>query len=100
MASYTFVTTTFANVTIANSTKVKVVSNVACYYNINANASVTANAGPMIAANRPTDIIMGGLSKILSVGPINGSSAAITVTEIGTVYQSALSQNSSTFINT
>jgi hypothetical protein len=98
MASFTFVTTTFANVTIANSTKVKVVSNVACYYNINANASVTANAGPMIAANRPTDINMGGLSKVLSVGPVNGGSAAITVTEIGTVSSSAIT--GTTFLNT
>lgn len=89
MASYTFVTTTFANVTIANSTKVKVVSNAACYYNINANASVTANAGPMIAANRPTDINMGGLNKVLSVAPVNGS-AAFTITEIGTVSSATL----------
>ena len=99
MASYTFVTTTFANVTISNSTRAKVDSNAACYYNINANASVTANAGPMIPANKPTDINMGDIGQVLSVGPVDGSSTAITVTEIGTVSQSALNQNSTTFLN-
>lgn len=98
MASYTFVTSTFANVTISNSTRAKVVSNVACYYNINANASVTANAGPMIPANRPVDINLGNIGKVLSIAPVTGS-AAFTVTEIGTVAQSALNQNSTTFWN-
>lgn len=98
MASYTFVTTTFANVTISNSTRAKVVSNVACYYNINANASVTANAGPMIPANRPVDINLGNIGQVLSIAPVAGS-AAFTVTEIGTVAQSALNQNSTTFWN-
>jgi hypothetical protein len=87
MASYTFVTTTFANVTISNSTRAKVVSNAACYYNINANA------------NKPTDINMGDIGQVLSVGPVDGASTAITVTEIGTVSQSALNQNSTTFLN-
>lgn len=91
MASYTLtLTATRANVTIANSTKVKVVANNACFYAIDAAASATANVGPMIAANRPTDVILGGLDKIFSIVPAAGSSTAITVTEVGAVSSTAL----------
>lgn len=104
MASYTVVTTTAANVAgngnTINSTKVKVVANTACVYAINAPATLTANVGPMIPANFPTYINMGGIGKTLSVLPVNGASTTITVTECGTVYQSALNQNSTTFKNT
>lgn len=97
MATYTYsVTGTSANTAVLNSTKVRVVSNVACYYAINANASITSNVGPMIAANRPTDINMGGIGKVLGVATVNGS-GVVTVTEIGTVYQSAMNQNSTTY---
>jgi len=103
MASYTVVTTTAANVAgngnTINSTKVKVVANTACVYAINAPATLTANVGPMIPANFPTYINMGGIGKTLSVLPVSGASTTITVTECGTVYQSAVSQNSTTFLN-
>lgn len=104
MASYTVVTTTAANIagngnTIA-STKVKVVANAACVYAINAPATLTANVGAMIPANFPTYINMGGIGNRISVLPVAGGSTAITVTECGTVYQSALNQNSTTYLKT
>lgn len=98
MATYTVVTTTAINVAAGNgnsinSTKVKVLANTACVYNINAAATLTANAGPIIPANFPTYINMGGIGRQLSVLPVGGASTAITVTEIGTVYQSSVNQN-------
>ena len=103
MATYTVVTATAANVApsgnLIASTKVKVVANAACVYAINAPATLTANVGAMIPANFPTYINMGGIGKNLSVLPVAGSSTAITVTECGTVYQSSLNQNSTTFRN-
>ena len=100
MASYTVVTSTAANVSSAiNSTKVKVVANAACVYAINAPATLTANVGPMIPANFPTYINMGGIGSKLSVLPVAGGSTTITATECGTVYQSSLNQNSTTFLN-
>lgn len=103
MASYTIVTTTAANVAgngnTLNSTKVKVVANAACVYAINAPATLTANVGAMIPANFPTYINMGGIGNKLSVLPVAGTSTTITATECGTVYQSAMNQNSTTFLN-
>jgi hypothetical protein len=100
MASYTVVTATAANVSSAiNSTKVKVVANTACVYAINAPATLTANVGPMIPANFPTYINMGGIGNKLSVLPVSGASTTITATECGTVYQSAMNQNSTTYLN-
>lgn len=103
MASYTVVTTTAANVAGGNninSTRVRIVANNACVYAIDAAATLTSNVGPIIPANRPVDINMGGIGKKISVLPTGGASTVITATEIGTVYQSALSQNSTTFLNT
>ena len=100
MASYTVVTSTAANVSsVINTTKVKVVANAACVYAINAAATLTSNVGPMIPANFPTYINMGGIGNKLSVLPVAGGSTTITATECGTVYQSAMSQNSTTFLN-
>lgn len=104
MASYTIVTSTAANVagntnTLA-TTKVKVVANAACVYAIDAPATLSANVGAMIPANFPTYINMGGIGKKISVLPVAGASTLITVTECGTVYQSAVNQNSTTFLNT
>ena len=103
MASYTIVTATAANVAgngnTLNSTKIKVVANAACVYAINAPATLTANVGPMIPANFPTYINMGGIGKTLSILPVAGGNTAITATECGTVYQSSVNQNSTTFKN-
>lgn len=102
MASYTIVTTTAANVAglnNINSTKVKVVANTACVYAINIPATLTSNVGAMIPANFPTYINMGGIGSKLSVLPASGASTTITLTECGTVYQSALNQNDTTFLN-
>ena len=84
--SYSFQTTTAANTAVITSTRVKVVANNACYYAISTLAS--ANVGPMIPANRPTDINMitnGNIGGFLSVVPVGGAATAITVTQIGTV---------------
>lgn len=83
--SYTFVTSGVANTVPISSTKVKVVANNSCYYAINTLASPTANAGPMIAQLRPTDINMQGLNNFLSIVPAGQTITAITVTQIGTV---------------
>ena len=102
MASYTVVTSTAANVAganVLNSTKVKVVANTTCVYAIDAPATITSNIG-QIPQNVPTYVNMGGIGKKLSVLPATGASTVITITEIGTVYQSAMNQNSTTFKNT
>jgi hypothetical protein len=97
MASYTIVTAIAANVAgntnTINSTKVKVVANAACVYAINAPATLTSNVGAMIPANFPTYINMTGIGNRISVLPVAGGSTAITLTECGTVYQSAMNQN-------
>ena len=104
MASYTIVTAAAANVAgntnTINSTKVKVVANAACVYAINAPATLTANVGAMIPANFPAYINMTGIGNRISVLPVSGVNTAITLTECGTVFQSALNQNSTTFKNT
>ncbi len=95
MASYTIVTATAANVAGVNnlnSTKVKVVANTTCVYAINAPATLTSNVG-QIPQNVPTYINMGGIGNKLSVLPAGGASTVISVTECGTVYQSAMNQN-------
>lgn len=102
MASYTIVTSTAANVAglnNINSTRVRIVANNTCVYAINAPATLTSNVGAAIPANRPTDIILDDIGYKVSVLPANGASTLITLTEIGTVYQSALNQNDTTFIN-
>ncbi len=102
MASYTIVTTTAANVAglnNINSTRVRIVANNTCVYAINAPATLTSNVGAAIPANRPTDIILDDIGYKVSVLPANGASTLITLTEIGTVYQSALNQNITTFLN-
>ena len=104
MASYTIVTAAAANVAgntnTINSTKVKVVANAACVYAINAPATLTANVGAMIPANFPAYINMTGIGNRISILPVAGTSTAVTVTECGTVFQSAMNQNSTTFKNT
>jgi hypothetical protein len=102
MATYTVVTSTAANVAganVINSTKVKVVSNATCVYAIDAPATITSNIG-QIPQNVPTFINMGDIGRRLSVLPTAGSSTVITLTEIGTVYPSAVTQNSTNFLNT
>ena len=106
MASYTLILngTDSANVSsVINSTKVKVIANGACYYAINENASPLSNVGPMIPGNFPTYINMQGIGNTLSICATNSTGTSvtgITITECGTVYQSAVNQNSTTFYNT
>ena len=102
MAAYTVVTATAANVAGANSlnsTKIKVVANNTCVYAINSPATLTSNVG-QIPQNVITYINMGGIGNKISVLPTAGGSTVVTVTECGTVYQSSLNQNSTTFKNT
>ena len=79
----TFVTATAVTTGNINSTKVTVVSNVACFVGINATATSATNF-PMVAANRPTSINMLGRGNTLSLLPSAGT-AAISVTHIGNV---------------
>ena len=88
--SYSFITSGVANAAVS-STRVKVVANNACFYALGTAglASATANVGPLIAANRPTDITMftsGNIASQISITPAQaGQITAITVTQIGTV---------------
>lgn len=100
MATYTLIVTTAANTAPINSTKVKVVANNQCFFAINGIANVTSNAGSIIPANTPTSVNMQGLGNNLSLASVTGGSTIVTVQEIGTVYPSAMSQNSTTFLNT
>lgn len=83
--SYTFVTSTVANTVPITSTRAKVIANNSCYFAINTLASATANAGPLIAQLRPTDVNMQGVGNFLSIVPAGGIITSITVTPIGTV---------------
>ena len=81
--SYTFVTYSAANTAPILSNRVRVVANNSCYYAINTIASPTANAGPMIAQLRPTDINMQGVGNFISIVPASNTLTAITVTQLG-----------------
>lgn len=88
--SYTFVTSSVANTVPISSTKVKVVANNSCYFAINTLAGPTANAGPMIAQLRSTDVNMQGVGNFLSIVPAGQTITAITVTPIGTVSSASI----------
>lgn len=85
--AYTSTYTTATAITTApiNSTKVIVFSNVACYSNINGTA-VTTSTFPMIVPNRKNDFNMQGVNNTLSLLPVGGATAAITITQVGNVY--------------
>ena len=87
--SYTFVSAGAVTTPVINSTKVIVIANVACYANINGTASTTSNVGPMVPANIKTSINMQGIGNYLSLIPTAGT-AAITVTQVGTVAPSGV----------
>jgi hypothetical protein len=70
-----------------NSTKVVVYANVACYANINGTA-VSTSAFPLILPNRKNDFNMQGLGNTLSLLPVGGGAAAITIQQVGNVFPS------------
>lgn len=82
--SYTYNSATAVTTPAINSTKVIVVSNVSCYYNINGSATSTSNAGTLIPANVRTSVNMMGVGNTISILPTAGT-AAITVTQVGNV---------------
>ena len=71
-----------------NSTKVTVFSNVACYSNINGTA--TTSSPITVLPNRKNDINMQGLGNTLSLLPVGGATAAITITQTGNVAASGV----------
>ena len=71
-----------------NSTKVTVFSNVACYTNINGTA--TTSSPITVLPNRKNDINMQGLGNTLSLLPVGGATAAITITQTGNVAPSGV----------
>lgn len=73
-----------------NSTKVIVFANVACYANINGTA-VSTSTFPIIEPNRKNDFNMQGLGNTLSLLPVGGATAAITITQVGNVAPSGMS---------
>jgi hypothetical protein len=85
----TYNTTTIITTPVINSTKVTVFSNVACYANINGNA-VTTSTFPLILPNRKNDFNMQGLGNTLSLLPVGGVSAAITIVQVGNVAPSGV----------
>jgi hypothetical protein len=66
-----------------NSTKVTVFANVACYTNINGTA--TTSSPVAVLPNRKIDVNMQGLGNTLSLLPVGGATAAITITQVGNV---------------
>lgn len=82
----TYNTATVITTPVINSTKVTVFSNVACYANINNNATTISPI--MVLPNRKNDINMQGLLNTLSLLPVGGATAAITITQIGNVFPS------------
>jgi len=82
--SQTFVSAVGITSLPINSTKVIVVSNVACYANINGSASITSNVTTLIPANMRTPINMQGIGNTLGLLPTAGT-AAITITQVGNV---------------
>ena len=79
----TYNTSTAITTPQINSTKVTVFSNVACYANIN--GSATQSNPVSVLPNRKNDINMQGLFNTLSLLPVGGASAAITITQVGNV---------------
>jgi hypothetical protein len=81
----TYNTATAITTPAINSTKVIVFSNVACYSNINGTA-VSTSAFPLIEPNTKNSYNMQGLNNTLSLLPVGGATAAITITQVGNVY--------------
>jgi hypothetical protein len=79
----TYNTSTVITTPAINSTKVTVFSNVACYSNIN--GSATTSSPITVLPNRKNDINMQGLFNTLSLLPVGGATAAITITQVGNV---------------
>ncbi len=81
--TYTFNSATAVTTPPVNSTKVTVMANVACYANV---GGVAVSTDPiLVVPNRKNDINMEGLGKTLSLLPVGGATAAITVVQVGNV---------------
>jgi hypothetical protein len=78
----TFNTTTSQTTTVINSTKATVFSNVAVYCAVGGSVSTSS---PILPGNRKNDVNMQGLGNTLSLLPVGGVAAAITVTQVGNV---------------
>jgi len=87
--SQTYNSATAITTPAINSTKVIVYSNVACYANINGTA-VSSSAYPLIVPNRKNDFNMQGLGNTLSLLPVGGATAAITIVQVGNVAASGI----------
>lgn len=81
----TYNTTTAITTGAIGSTKVIVFANVACYSNINGTATTTSQF-PLIEPNIKNSYNMQGLGNTLSLLPVGGAPAAITITQVGNVY--------------
>jgi hypothetical protein len=82
--TWTYNTTTAITTPALNSTKVIIFSNVACYSNINGTA-VASSAFPIIEPNTKNSYNMQGLGNTLSLLPVGGAAAGITITQVGNV---------------
>ena len=82
--TWTYNTTTAVTTGVINSTKVIVFANVACYSNINGTA-VSSSQFPIIEPNVKNSYNMQGLGNTLSLLPVGGAAAAITITQVGNV---------------
>jgi hypothetical protein len=89
--SLTYNSSTAITTPAINSTKVIVVSNVACYANINGVATSNSAISTLIPAQVRTSINMMGLGNTLSLLPVGGATAAMTVTQVGNVAASGQS---------
>jgi hypothetical protein len=81
----TFNSASSVTTTVINSTKATVFSNVAVYCAI---GGTVTNTSPILPANRKNDVNMQGLGNTLTLLPVGGATAAITVTQVGNVFVS------------
>lgn len=80
-----------------NSTKVVVYANVACYANVSGTATTASPVS--VLPNRKNDINMQGLGNALSLLPVGGATAAITVVQVGNVALSGTATTPTTLAN-
>jgi hypothetical protein len=80
----TYNTTTAITTPVINSTKVVIFANVACYSNINGTAT-SSSTYPIIEPNTKNSYNMQGLGNTLSLLPLGGAAAGITITQVGNV---------------
>ena len=92
----TFNTSTTVTTAAINSTKAVVVCNVAVYCAVGGTVTSTS---PILVPQLKNNVNMQGVGNTLTLMPVGSGPAAVTVTQIGTVYASSVAQNNTTYLN-